>query len=380
MNFSIPFRRKNDPIPAILVQSLPGCVRHQLFEELQSSLSLFEILKIGFSPELTQLLHQDELCTQCDITDLLIHQIDKALGQLKECPKNSLLWIELPHELEVTHFALALKELHHLQVHSIITCIDLERFLWDFSSDRSFQERFEKLHEPPRWISRPALDQPVLESLIHQIETCDFLYFSTNKDMSLALHILRTLQPCIPWTHHGSALIEILKRKQPVYDPTVTFEQAAWQLALQNSNTPNLKCFRSLRPFHPARFNSLIEIWPESIIRSSGTLWIASHRELMLTLNQVGPAGFFLTPEGPWNHNMNAPINEIAFVSDEAIPLEWEQRLEDCLLSELEMRMDWSQFNDPLPSLEEPEDDGPTSPQGPSKKRLLMLIDPLETI
>lgn len=380
MGSSIPFRRKTDPIPALLIQSLPGYARHQLFDELQASLPFLEIHKIGFSAELNQLLLEDDLCTQCDLTDLLIDQIEKALIELKENQKNTLLWIELPHELEVTHFAHTLQEIVGLQVHSIITCLDLDRFLWDFASDRSFQERFNQLHEPPKWISRPALKQPVLESLIHQIETCDFLYFSTNKDLSLALHILRTIQPCIPWVHHGSELIEILRQKQPVFDPRVTFEQCAWQLALQSSATPNLKCFRSRRPFHPARFNSLIEIWPESIIRSSGTLWIASHRELMLTLNQVGPSSFFLTPEGPWDLNFDAPINEIAFVSDEPIPPEWEHRLEECLLSELEMRMDWSQFDDPLPSLDEPEDDDPTSPQGPIKKRLLKLIESPESI
>ena len=124
------------------------------------------------------------------------------------------------------------------------------------------------------------------------------------------------------------------------------------------------------------RLNALIEEWPENILRSYGTLWIASHPDMALTLNHIGPAGFFISIEGYWvatldPHEREAALlehqklelswdskvgdcmNELAFVSQENLDHSWSQALYHCLLTDLEMKMDWSRFPNPFPTFDD---------------------------
>jgi G3E family GTPase len=324
-------------------------------------------------------LGDENTCNQCALTNFILDQLDSTLNAAELGVPLDLLWINSPTELDVTRLTQAIEEFDEVRVRAVVTSIDQNRFTSDFTSDRSFSERFRDLNESPREISRTALDQPVLETLIDQIEDCDLIYLQGDQNEAVNA-ILARLNP-------GAQILaaEDFRRldflKEAFFDKEKTYRSAAWQNAIQSSHretTP--ECFRSRRPFHPGRLNALIERWPESILRSYGTVWLASHNQLSLTLSQVGPSGFFFSPEGYWlatlspldqqstlqnNPELKATwdprhgdrMTEIAFVSDQPLTEAWIRDLEACVLTDFEMRLDWRKFENPFPTFEFEEGD-----------------------
>jgi G3E family GTPase len=319
-------------------------------------------------------LGDEDTCNQCALTNFIIEQVEVALNATTQEAPLDLLWINSPTELDVTRLTQAIEEFAETRVHAVVTFIDGNRFISDFTSDRSFSELFRALDESPCGISKTALDQPVLETLIDQIECCDLICLHGDQNGAVNSILARLNPRAQVLSAEDFRLHDLLERA--FFDKEKTYESAAWQNILRASprdTTP--ECFRSRRPFHPVRLNALIERWPESILRSSGTVWIASHNQLSLALSQVGPSGFFFSPEGYWLATLspleqqatlqNNPelkeiwdskngdrMTEIAFVSDQPLTQEWVQALDACVLTDFEMRLDWSKFENPFPTFE----------------------------
>jgi G3E family GTPase len=359
------------PIPVLIVQGLPGSGKSTLLEEMARAKPGARIQFVGGFPD----LGNEDSCNQCTLTNFLVEQVETALRNAWPSPQLDLLWIETPVELDVARLTEALEEIREVRVQAVVTSIGGGRFFRDFTADRSFGERYSEIGASPDQISKAALLQPVLEAWIDQIERCDLICLYGSQSEA----VCRILQHINPRARILSP--EEFSRLDPLevvlFDKEQTYQSAAWQLALRS--TPRdlaPECFRSRRPFHPGRFNALIERWPASILRSSGTVWLASHNHLSLTLNQVGPAGFILSPEGYWIATLSpleqqatlqsSPelteiwdpkhgdrMTEIAFVADQPLTEEWLQALNACVLTDLEMRLNWSDFENPFPTFEE---------------------------
>jgi G3E family GTPase len=368
------------PVPIVLIQGLPAAGQEILKTQMRSQMSGTAIEIIDSFPD----LGNESSCTQCSLTNHFLNEIQNAIGKLKTFQNESkLLCIDIPPELDVSRLTTSIAEEFGAEkvcfVQAIITCIDPDRFIWDYLKDRSHEDRFNELGLPKHRISKTALSRPVLEDLINHVECADFFFVNGSLTESLAA-LLKNLQPQARFIYEGETLKRSLFSASPIFIENQTYRSAGWQKALF-SKDQSPYCFRARRPFHPVRLNALIDEWPETIIRSCGTVWLASHNDLSLSVSQVGPDGFFFSPEGYWIGTLppleqqiaiqNDPalreqeknwhpkyadrMTEIAFVSDEPLSEAWTSKLESCLLSDLEMRMNWERFPNPFPTFNEEE-------------------------
>jgi G3E family GTPase len=100
-------------------------------------------------------------------------------------------------------------------------------------------------------------------------------------------------------------------------------------------------------------------------------VWLAARGDLAATVSQAGPsiqfgpAGYWLAtlPEdqqqevletepdvkAKWDEQWGDRLNEVVFIGVGMNRADIEARLDRCLLTEEEMKQDWSTFNNPLP-------------------------------
>lgn len=369
--FSLSGLRRKRTFNVFVSQSLPGRLKTTVREKALAQFSNMKLEVISGFPD----LGKEDVCSQCTLTNFLIEKIETIIKDDQNRHEVDGFWIEPPTELDVTQLTDALERISELRIHSVLTAIDVSQFLKDFTEDQSFEERFAKNGESPQDISRAALQEPVLETLINQIECCDVLVLDGTESESVQA-ILQTLAPRSKILK-SDELHSILQNDSALFQSSKTYRSAAWQILIHSTplgTTP--QCFRSRRPFHPTRLNALIENWPEAILRSAGTIWIASHNSLSIRMSQVGPAGFFFSPEGYWlatlpqletammrkgdpeleriwDRQFGDRMTEIGFVSLEPLPEDWVRALEDCVLTDFEMRLNWNNFENPFPTLEE---------------------------
>ncbi len=139
------------------------------------------------------------------------------------------------------------------------------------------------------------------------------------------------------------------------------------------------------RPFHPARLDDFLADLPETVIRATGLVWIATKPEDAYRLNYIAPAFLMMSPDEPWlagadpfdvafafqqdpslkdvwDSKWGDRRNDVAFVGDDLPVKEIEAALDRCLLSDIEMRQDWKKFEDPLSEWIDPPDEDPEDP------------------
>ena len=119
-----------------------------------------------------------------------------------------------------------------------------------------------------------------------------------------------------------------------------------------------------------------LEEWPEEIVRAKGFFWMATRNDMAGLLSQAGPsimlqaAGNWVAsyPESEinqilseepelqskWDSEFGDRMTELVFIGVQMNLDEIVATLDQCLLTEEEMSMDWSGFSDPLPPFTEP--------------------------
>ncbi len=157
---------------------------------------------------------------------------------------------------------------------------------------------------------------------------------------------------------------------------------AGWIKELNEEHVPESEeygiysfVYRRDRPFHPERWMNWLENWPTGIVRAKGFFWLASRNEISGLLSQAGTSlsiqgvGKWVAtyPEKEqmevlnkepelvkrWDVEYGDRMTELVFIGMNMDEEEIIKGLDQCLLTDEEMKQDWNKFNDPLPAFTE---------------------------
>lgn len=259
----------------------------------------------------------------------------------------------------------------------MVTVVDANRFWKDFSSGQSLLDRKEALGEEDT--------REVVDLLIDQVETCDVLLLNKcdlvgEDELAKVEGILRKLQPSakIIRTVKGQvAPAEILNTG--LFDFEKASQSPGWIQELQKEeHVPETDeygissfVYRRRRPFHPERLAAFMSYWPEEVVRAKLIAWLAVLEDVAASLSQAGPSIQF-GPAGYWVAALTEQEQQELIQSEPDVQRKWdgiwgdrmtelvmigirmeqsqiERELDDCLLTDQEMQLDWSTFNNPLP-------------------------------
>jgi G3E family GTPase len=259
----------------------------------------------------------------------------------------------------------------------MVTVVDANRFWKDFSSGQSLLDRKEALGEEDT--------REVVDLLIDQVETCDVLLLNkcdlvSEDELAKVEGILHKLQPSakIIRTVKGQvAPAEILNTG--LFDFEKASQAPGWIQELQKEeHVPETDeygissfVYRRRRPFHPERLAAFMSYWPEEVVRAKGIAWLAVREDVAASLSQAGPSIQF-GPAGYWVAALTEQEQQELIQSEPDVQRKWdgvwgdrmtelvmigigmeqsliERELDDCLLTDQEMQLDWSTFNNPLP-------------------------------
>ncbi|WP_159881805.1 GTP-binding protein [Paenibacillus puerhi] len=260
---------------------------------------------------------------------------------------------------------------------TMVTVVDAYRFWHDFSSGETLLERGEAVGGDDT--------RDVVDLLIDQIEFCDVLVLNKCDlveagELDELEAVLRKLQPRAKLIRAEKGAVEpsdILNTG--LFDFDAASASAGWIKEMEKAeHTPETEeygiasfVYERIKPFHPQRLMEWMEAWPAEIVRAKGMVWLASRSDMGQSLSQAGPsiqfgpAGYWVAalPEAErtstlledpelakaWHPLHGDRINKIVLIGigmdQEALIAE----LDGCLLTEEEMRQDWSRFPDPFP-------------------------------
>ncbi|WP_068496177.1 GTP-binding protein [Paenibacillus kribbensis] len=259
----------------------------------------------------------------------------------------------------------------------MVTVVDANRFWHDFESGETLLDRRQATGEDDM--------RDVSDLLIDQIETCDVLILNKcdlvqSAELDKLEGVLRRLQPeakIIRTTKGQVAPSDILNTG--LFDFDKASQSAGWIRELElDSHTPETDeygihsfVYRRRRPFHPARLAEFMSYWPQEVVRAKGLVWIATPQDWAASISQAGPsiqfgpAGSWLAalseeerqeivaadPEAldNWDEQWGDRMNEIVMIGIGMEQSDLEEELDQCLLNDTEMNMDWSDFENPLP-------------------------------
>lgn len=259
----------------------------------------------------------------------------------------------------------------------MVTVVDANRFWKDFSSGQSLLDRKEALGEEDT--------REVVDLLIDQVETCDVLLLNkcdlvSEDELAKVEGILRKLQPSakIIRTVKGQvAPAEILNTG--LFDFEKASQSPGWIQELQKEeHVPETDeygissfVYRRRRPFHPERLAAFMSDWPEEVVRAKGIAWLAVREDVAASVSQAGPSIQF-GPAGYWVAALTEQEQQELLRSEPDVRRKWdnvwgdrmtelvmigmgmeqeqiERELDECLLTDREMQLDWSTFHNPLP-------------------------------
>lgn len=259
---------------------------------------------------------------------------------------------------------------------TMVTVVDANRFWHDFSSGESLLDRKQGTDEHDT--------REVVDLLIDQIEFSNVIIL--NKIDLVDGEVLTELKAVLHKLNPGARIIESAHSKIKIEEVLETgifdFEEASqgagWIKELNEEHIPETEeygissfVYRRKRPFHPERWMKWLEYWPEEIVRAKGFFWLATRNDMAGLLSQAGPsimlqgAGNWVAayPESEineilieepelqakWDSEFGDRLTELVMIGVEMDIHEVEAALDQCLLTEEEMSMDWSSFSDPLP-------------------------------
>ena len=270
----------------------------------------------------------------------------------------------------------------------MVTVVDAHKFWQDFISGETLLERHQNVDEGDH--------RTVVDLLVDQVEFCDVLVLNKcdlvpPDELGQLETMLRKLQPEAKLVRAEYGRIDpALILNTNLFDFGKAASSAGWIQALEREHTHDHDShedhetedfgistfvYRQYRPFHPERLFEWVENrWPEGLVRSKGFLWFATRNDLVIIMGQAG-SSIQIEDGGDWLIDLPSsereevldaypevrekwdPVwgdrkNEIVFIGLELDEDMIVAELNGCLLSDEEMKMDWSTFADPFPQIE----------------------------
>jgi len=260
---------------------------------------------------------------------------------------------------------------------TMVTVIDANRFWHDFASGETLLERNQANDEQDT--------REVVDLLIDQIEFANVLIL--NKIDLVDEEDVKELKAVLLKLNPDAKIVESVQAEVPLQEILDTnlfdFEEASqgagWLKELNEEHIPETEeygissfVYRRKRPFHPERWMKWLEQWPVDVVRAKGFFWLATRNNITGLLSQVGPsimiqgAGEWIAsyPESEreqilkeepellekWDEEFGDRMIELVMIGIEMNRDEIESSLDKCLLTDEEMKLDWSTLKDPLPA------------------------------
>ncbi|MEC2077916.1 GTP-binding protein [Metabacillus fastidiosus] len=262
------------------------------------------------------------------------------------------------------------------QLDTMVTVVDGNRFWEDFAAGESLLDRKQGTDESDV--------REVVDLLFDQIEFANVILLNkidllSKEDANELEAVLQKLNPeakIIQTTFGKIGLDHILNTH--LFNFETASQGAGWIKELNEEHIPETEeygissfVYRSRKPFHPERFKNWLENWPVEVVRAKGFFWLASRNNIAGLLSQAGTsimlqgAGEWIAaypeqekqeilkeePEllAKWDENFGDRQNELVFIGIEMDEQEIIKSLDNCLLTDIEMKEQWNQFTDTLP-------------------------------
>ncbi|WLR60976.1 GTP-binding protein [Guptibacillus hwajinpoensis] len=344
-----------------------------------------ELIKSGFARTDEKLVELHNGCICCTLREDLMIEVK----ELVERVEIDYLVIEstgisepVPVAQTFTYMdeALGIDLSRLCRLDTMVTVVDGNRFWHDYKSGETLIDREEESSEDDQ--------REVVDLLIDQIEFANVLLLNKTDLMNKTaigklVSVLSTLNPdaiIVPTTHANLSLDRVLNTKS--FNFEAASQSAGWIKELNNEHIPETEeygissfVYRRKRPFHPERWLSWLEEWPDDIVRAKGFFWLASRNNVTGLLSQAGPslsieaAGKWVATysieeqrqtidEAPellehWDDLHGDRMTELVMIGLHLDQEQIEQSLDCCLLTDHEMEEDWSTFSDDLPKYHE---------------------------
>ena len=259
---------------------------------------------------------------------------------------------------------------------TMVTVVDVHRFWADF-------ERGDDLVARQQVSS--GEEEDIMDLLISQIEFCDVILLNkcdllTEDQINQVEIVIRTLQPEAKILRSVKGVVppaEILNTER--FDFEKAFNSAGWIKELNAEyHTPETEeygissfVYEKRRPFHPQRIYDLLsEDFPDSVIRAKGFMWLPNYHDDAILMEQAGknvevyPMAYWAATlpadeieeylqEEPsvaekWDGEFGDRRVQLVFIGIKINQAEISEKLDQCLLTDEEMGLDWKSFADPF--------------------------------
>ncbi|MBM7095488.1 MULTISPECIES: GTP-binding protein [Alteribacter] len=336
----------------------------------------------GFSRTEEKLVEMQNGCICCTLREDLILEVEKLIQAgdidylviestgISEPVPVAQTFTYMDEDMNVDLTAIS-------RLDTMVTVVDAYSFWNDYASGDTLVERGEGVDETDH--------RDVVDLLIDQVEFANVIVLNktdkiSKEDATQLKAVLTKLNPdakIISSSFGNVPLTEVLDTKS--FDFEKASHSAGWIKELNEEHIPETDeygissfVYRKRRPFHPERLMNWLENWPEDVIRAKGFFWAATRNDMAGLLSQAGgsitisAAGDWIAsyPEEEqqqlfaqdpelkkgWEEPYGDRANEIVFIGIEMDDDKVSRSLDECVLTDEEMKQDWSEFHDPLPS------------------------------
>lgn len=339
------------------------------------------IQKGGFSRTEEKLVELQNGCICCTLREDLIKEVER-LGLLGDIDYIVIESTGISEPIPVAQTFTYVDETLDIdlsafcRLDTMVTVVDANRFWHDFSSGESLLDRREGNDESDT--------REVVDLLIDQIEFANVILL--NKADLVEREDLEQLKAVIQKLNPDATIIVCAYGEVPLksvldtglFDFEAASQGAGWIMELNHEHIPETEeygiasfVYRRNKPFHPERFRAWLEDWPVDVVRAKGFFWLSSRNHMAGLLSQAGPS-IMIQGAGEWVAEYTVEEKKQIFEEQPQLLERWdpvhgdrmtelvmigigmdrnqiEQSLDSCLLTDDEMKENWTHFHDSLP-------------------------------